>query len=261
MPKNYRYYLLITILACLVFIIYPWGVLPVKNLTAKITYPLANGFTGLADSLVRFFDNIKMINKLLEENKNLKNENENLQTKLDELKEVNHENEILKEELGFIKENKEEGIIPAQIIGRSPTGFSQNLKINKGRKDGVKKGETVVSHGYLIGTVSEVTENFCEVFLITNANSLIPVILQESRGTGLLKGGLRGLMMQEIPLDNKTKVGEVILTSGLGGDLPAGVPVGSVEKIISQESEIFQEVSVNSPINFSKIELVFILNR
>ena len=132
------------------------------------------------------------------------------------------------------------------------------LKINKGSDDGVKDGQPVISHGYLIGVTSQTTSNNSEVFLITNTRSLVPIILQDSRGTGLLKGGLEGLIAREIPVDSEIKIGESVLTSGLGGDLPAGIPVGQVTDIISKESEIFQQVTVDSPVNIGKLEVVFI---
>lgn len=260
MSKIYKLIIVLIIASLLVLIIYPLGILPIKNLVTKIIYPLSNGLTGISDTFTNFFDKIKNIKNLTAANQNLRDENTDLKAQLDVLNELKHENDILREELGFIKNQGDKKLIPAQIVGRSSTGFLQTLKLNKGRVDGVKNNQPVISHGYLIGTISQSGENFSEVFLITNSNSLIPVVLQQSRGTGLLKGGLGGLIVDEIPLDSSIVAGEEVLTSGLGGDLPSAIPVGKVEKITSRESEIFQEVSIISPINFNRLEVIFVLD-
>lgn len=260
MSKIYKLIIVVIVAALLVLIIYPLGVLPIKNAVSKIVYPLSNGLTGISDTLTNFFDKIKNIKNLSTANQSLQDENTSLKAQLDVLNELKHENNILREELGFVKSQSGSKLIPVQIVGRSSSGFLQTLKLNKGSVDGIKKDKPVISHGYLIGTISQVGENFSEVFLITNSNSLIPVVLQQGRGTGLLRGGLGGLIVDEIPLDSSIVVGEEVLTSGLGGDLPSAIPIGKVEKIISQESEIFQTVSIFAPINFNKLEVIFIFD-
>ncbi len=232
---------------------------PVRNIMAEIVSPFSKVINNSANGIGGFFNNIKSIKNLLKENTQLKQDNLSLQAQLDNLKEVKHQNNILLEEIGFSKNQTQFELIPSQVTGRGINGFLQSIKINCGSKDGVKEGAAVLSSGFLIGKISKVYETNAEVTLITNSNSLIPVVLQDSRGTGLLKGGLSGLIIEDIALDSQIKSGEVVLTSGLGGDLPSGISVGKTENIISSNSEIFQRVSVKSPIEFSKLEIVFVI--
>ena len=259
MSKTYRYLILIFFLALLGFIIYPVGILPLKNVTYKLIYPLSNSITSVSDTVAVFFQKIKNIGDLTNDIQKLKDDNLNLESELIKLSEIEHENKILKEELGFSKEKHKMEMVPAQVVGRNPSGFLQTIKIDKGTNDGISLKQPVISQGYLIGVISEVTSDYSNVILITAANSLIPVLLQESRGTGLLQGGLQGLIVREITVDTEIKIGEDILSSGLGGDLLSGLPIGKVDKTISQESEIFQKTTIISPISFNRLEVVFVI--
>jgi len=231
----------------------------VKNFLFKITGPVSSRFLSVSDSVGGFFKNIKEIGSLSRENARLLKENNEVKASISELQEVNHENEILKKELGFIQSHMERVLIPSRVINRSPTSYFQTMRIDKGTDDGVEIKKAVLSEGYLIGIVEEVGKDYSEVSLITNNSSLVPVVLEESRGTGLLKGGLKGLSIENITLDTEIKKGENVITSGMGGELPAGISIGNVTEIISSKSEIFQRATVKSPIELGKIEFVFVI--
>lgn len=231
----------------------------IKNFFIELTSPISKSVNNSTNSISGFFSNIYSIKNLIKENNQLVKENEQLNAQIASLSETRHENEILKKEIGFVQTNTQYQLIPAEIIGYSPTSFLQTLKINKGSKDGVEKGRAVLFNGSLVGTISEVGTNYSAVNLITNNKSLIPVVLKNSRGTGLLKGGLAGLVIEDVALDSQVQNNESVVTSGLGGDLPSGLLIGNVEKIISSQSEIFQRAEVKSLVEFEKMELVFVI--
>lgn len=256
--KPNRFLITIIILLILGFIFSP-RLGPLKNIVNEVTDPFASFFSHSTLSISNFFQTIRAIGDLAKENNELKKKNLELESKLADLKEVGHENEILKRELGFFQGQEEYQLIPSQVIARSPSGFLETLKIDKGKDDGVQLDRPVLSQGFMIGKISQVYSDSAEVFLITNSNSLVPVVLQDSRGTGLLRGGLAGLTIEDVALDTEIKIGEKVLTSGLGGELLAGLPIGAVEKVISIRSEIFQKTTVKSPVEFGKLEIVFVM--
>jgi rod shape-determining protein MreC len=258
--KKYRLLIIIAIFLAVGFLIWPTGALrPVKNFfyLALKPFSIAGSFT--VDRVSLFFKNMAHLGKLTTENQKLIKENLELQSELSLLKEAQHENEILKKEIGFYNNRGDLKLLPANIIGRSITGYLRTIIIDRGQKDGLKSGQAIVSQGYLVGTVKEVMEDTSEVKLITDYNSLVPVILQESRGTGLLRGGLVGLTVEDIPLNINIKSGEQVITSGLGGDIPFGILVGKVTNIISTKGEIFQKVTLDSPIQIYYLEFVFVV--
>jgi len=232
---------------------------PIKDFFSQVFSPIGKRILTTSNSMGGFFSNLSQISNLASQNSSLEKENNEIKAELVLLKEVQHENEVLKKEIGFTATQKERELIPCKVISASPSSFFQTIRIDKGTKDGVTNGKAVLSGGFLIGTIQEAADNSSQVFLITNSQSLVAVILQESRGSGLLKGGLKGLTVENIPLDTPIKKGEIVITSGLGDGLLSGIAIGTVQDIISSQSEIFQRVNVESPIELGKIEIVFVI--
>jgi rod shape-determining protein MreC len=262
MFKKYRLLIIAFAIGALGFFLYPTGALnPAKDITNLAISPFAKVGNVTASHISSFFRGVFQLGTSAKENQLLIKENLDLQSQITILKEVQHENEILKSELGLsrsIAGNYK--MSPASIIGRASTGYLKTVTIDRGSNDGIKLGQAVISQGYLVGTIKNVYENTSEVSLITDYNSIVPVLLQESRGTGLLRGGLSGLTVEEIPLNISITPGEQVITSGLGGDIPPGISVGKVAEVVSKEGEIFQKVTVSSPIQIYFLEFVFVVN-
>lgn len=256
--KKYRFLIIVSVFVIIGFFVAPTGALnPFKNIFYQGMKPFSVVGNFITNRTSMLFNNFAHLGALGSENQKLIKENLELQSRLGVLKEVQHENEILKKEMGFLSTKGDLKLVPANIIGRSMTGYLKIIVIDRGSKDGLKPNQAIVSQGYLVGTLREVMENSSEVILITDNNSLVPVVLQDSRGTGLLRGGLGGLTVEDIPLNIPIKNGEQVITSGLGGDVPLGIMVGSVEGVVSGEGEIFQKVTVKSPIKIYFLEFVF----
>ncbi|AKM82484.1 MAG: rod shape-determining protein MreC, rod shape-determining protein MreC [Berkelbacteria bacterium GW2011_GWE1_39_12] len=229
----------------------------IRNSFWVMAKPVGLGFRHSVGQAFPFVRQILQIGYVVRQNSNLISENLGLQSQVAKMTEVQYENEILKKELGFLKNTNSTKIVPAAIIGQS-SGYLRSVVIDKGKKNGLTNGDAVISQGVLVGTVSDARDNNSEVTLVTDFNSLIPVVLQDSRGTGLLRGGLQGMMVDEVPLNISIKKGENVVTSGLGGQIPAGILVGKTTEIISKEGEIFQKVAVSSPVDFSRLEVLFV---
>ncbi len=261
MIKRYRFLIVIIFVLVLGFFLYPRGTLdPAKNAFYLILRPFSIAGNFIVNRVSIFVDDFFHLVSLGKENQLLVKENLDLQSQIAILKEVQHENEILKNEIGLAKNASDlYQISTASIIGRSSSGYIKTVVIDRGTKDGVKVGQAAISQGYLVGTVKRVYSNSAEVNLITDYNSVVPVLLQDSRGTGLLRGGLGGLTVEEIPLNISIKKNEQVVTSGLGGEMPSGIPVGRVEDVVSKEGEIFQKVTVASPIQIYFLEFVFVV--
>lgn len=219
--------------------------------------PVMASETSAGRKTIGFLSVISSLRGLAVENATLQAKIGELEAEIAQLKEVRHENDILRQELGFIKEQPDQ-YIPAQLIGRTAAGLIKDLIIARGSRDGIVTGQAVVAQGHLIGMVSEVSDRQATVRLVTHPRSLIPVILQESRTTGLLRGGISGLSMTDILIDATIKSGEPIVTSGLGGLLPQGIPVGRVVAVTAQRGDITKRASVSAPVDVTKLEMVFI---
>lgn len=255
--RNYRFLIILAIILVLGIILYPLK--PVKNFMYVISSPIAGGLNNITSSIGGFFSDLGSIGKLSHENETLTEKNNLLEAEVVELKEYKHENEILKQELDFVGNKREKELIGAKIISREISPYLQNILIDKGKKDGVKEGQILMSQGYLVGIISQLFDDYSQAELITSSQTLIPVILQETRATGLLKSQLEGLYIEDIPVDQEIKKDESVLTSNLSENIPQDIPIGKVDEVTKHESEIFQTIKVKSPIEFSKLEFVFIV--
>ena len=232
---------------------------PVRDLARRIVSgPIA--VIGSANSKVRNSINLlRSIGGLIEENNNLRVQNTKLLARVAELTNVKSENEQLRKDLAFSRSRPDLELLPVSIINYSPIGSYQALTIDRGSDDGVLENQAVVSGGFLVGKVKNVSKTTAEVWLLTNRNLLTPVILTNSQVTGILKGGIRGLVVDNIPIDTKTEKGELIVTSALEGLYPSGLAVGQIEEVISKKEEIFIEIRISSPINIANIRTLFIV--
>jgi cell shape-determining protein MreC len=97
-----------------------------------------------------------------------------------------------------------------------------------------------------------------KILLITSKDSIIQAMLQNSRSKGVLRGGISGLYLDDITTDTTYKIGENVVTSGLGGDIMSGMLIGTAGKLESASSSIFKTISVEPLVDISSLELVFV---
>jgi rod shape-determining protein MreC len=257
MRKRYIFFLLLIIL-----VISPFIYSPAKNLFLFISSPFLVVLEKTGSVFEDFFSTIRSIKDLTKKLEEQEKEIRILQSEKAGLIEEAKENETLKKQLGFLESNKNLNLLPAYVIGRTPNSFLQYLIINKGEKDGVSKGQIVVSEGILVGRIEEVNISTSKVFLITNPTQAVPASTQESRASGLVKGELGyGLVLEDIPKETSLSIGENVITSGLGGDFPKGFLIGQIEKVISSPADLFQKASLKPFLDYSKLEIVFVIKR
>lgn len=222
-----------------------------------VAQPVVAAETSTARKGINFFSIVTDLKSLAQENSELAAKNRELEAQIAQLKEVEHENTILRQELSFTAESKDT-YIPAQLIGRTTGGAIKDLIVNRGRSDGVATGQMAVAQGYLVGVVNHVEDRQANISLLTHPRSIIPVIVQESRATGLLRGGIGGLTMTDLLIDAEVKPGDTVITSGLGGGLESGVVVGKVSAVNSKSGDITKKASLKSSIDIAKLEMIFI---
>ena len=255
------YYILSVLFLILIVIL---GIFPQLRTASSgsfysFTFSATKTLSSISTALRNNFRFISQIKDLKKQNDELTTKLQNLEVDRSRIIELEKENQILKGEIGFIDENKEGRLIPAKIIVREPTSFFDNIVVDKGEDDGVTAEAAVVSNGILIGQVKEVYPKTAKIVLITSKDSLIQAMLQESRAKGILKGGISGLFLENIVSDTDYRPGEYVVSSGLGGRINQGIPIGKVSDIQSDPSGIFKSFSVESLVDLSKLELVFII--
>ncbi|MFA7244026.1 MAG: rod shape-determining protein MreC [Patescibacteria group bacterium] len=232
-----------------------------KKISVSFSYvfsPMIGAISHSSFATRGLFHGISEISDLKKINAELTNKLSQAEIDKNELNELKIENETLKKQLGFVEAHQNRELIPAKIIGRDPISALDYIVIDKGSDDGVGLGLAIITDGALVGKVSEVNAKSSKVMLITSKDSIVQAMLQDSREVGILTGGLAGLSLDNIPQDIATNKGEMVITSGLGGDLEQGLMIGSVYGATSGSADIFKTLSVQPIVDFSKLEIVFV---
>jgi len=158
--------------------------------------------------------------------------------------------------------------VGAKVIGNDPRGNFRVLTVDKGERDGIKANMAVMSSDGLVGRVVETAGGFSRVLLITDPNNMVDVIDQRSRARALLSGTLTGTALARDfylsrleYLERKSDVvkGDVVVTSGLDGMYPPGIPVGTISDVAESPQGVFREAKVVPFTDFTRLEEVIIV--
>ncbi|MDR1211024.1 MAG: rod shape-determining protein MreC [Spirochaetaceae bacterium] len=182
--------------------------------------------------------------------------------------EIRQENNRLREQLGF-SEVLRYRHIPARLIGRDPDNLFSALVINKGTQDLVRVNMPVIAFQdgaqALVGKVIQAARMESLVMPLYDGSSFISARFAESRYEGIVEGQgnpdlplvmrfIRKRAMDEI------SAGDVIVSAGLGGIYPPGLTIGRASRVLYQEYETSMGVELESAIDFSRLEYVFVLD-
>lgn len=178
------------------------------------------------------------------------------------LLEFQRENERLRQLVSFSEKTGYYGVA-ASVIGRDPSNWVRTIAIDRGADDGIRPGMPVVDGNGLVGQTTVVNSSSARVLLITDSSSAVDSIMQTSRATGIVEGGLTGELLrmryvdklQAIPL----QTGERVITSGLDGVFPKGIVIGVVQRVDPSVSGMFQLVEVQPTVDMNRLENVMVL--
>ncbi len=213
-------------------------------------------YSGLND----FFTASQDIRTLQQQNTNLEAEKARLQAQIIELQQQLVEYEILSALLEFARANPDHQYLGASVIGRDPSPFLNYVIINRGSDEGLRRGMPVVTQNGLAGRIEQVTAKGARVSLINDPATRINVSIEPSRSSAVLTGSITGnVTLEQIPQDADVNPGNLILTSGLGGNYPSNIIVGQVTSVRSQENALFQSASVQPVTDFSDLEIVLVI--
>jgi len=151
--------------------------------------------------------------------------------------------------------------VSATVIGNSASGWFRSITIDKGSQGGVRKGMAVVTPLGVVGQVTAVASQSSKVLLLTDQNSAVDVIDQRSRAQGIVSGSFEDdAVMKYVKRSEDVQVGDRLITSGLDGIYPKGLPVGVVSKLSKKGYGLFQTVEVTLAANPSRIEEVQVIS-
>jgi rod shape-determining protein MreC len=259
--KNIQTIVIIVVVSGLLFLALSGYLAPVFNLSLSPLISLQSWLSVRYISARDFITTPRDVTQLREQNALLESQVTQLQTQLIEMEERLGEAQVCFALLEFGRTNPQYDYTAATVIGREISPFLQYIIIDKGTEDGVRFGMPVVTQQGLVGRVDAVIANAARVKLITDSTSVVNVRLQSAEVEAQLQGSLTGdISLDMIPLDLNIEPGDVVLTSGLGGNFPPNIFIGQVLSTQRRENALFQTASVQPIVDFSSINAVLVVN-
>jgi rod shape-determining protein MreC len=225
--------------------------------------PLVAAQSWLAEryqAISRFLTAPRDIAVLTQRNQALEAENALLKTDLIELQQQIAEVQVLSALVEFARANPANEYLAAAVIGRDTSPFLKYILINRGSDDGLRRGMPVVTQQGLVGRIAAVTASAARVQLITDPGLRVNVRLQPSDAQAILIGSITGeVSLEQIPQDAAVSPGDLVLTSGLGGNYVPNILVGQVTGVRQRDFDLFQQASVQTAVDFSQVEIVLVI--
>ena len=217
--------------------------------------PLYSMLTIPVNSMETIFEGVQTVASLRTKAKRLEIENERLRKWKRVAESLEVENRQLRTVLGAVIP-QEWNAITARVIVVPGGNFTHSLIVEHGSENIISRGSAVVTAEGLVGYVISSGKYFSRILLLSDVNARIPVILSDSSWPGLAvgKNGLK-LKLDFLPAESQPSLDETVVTSGHGGLLPAGIPVGRVSSINKEK------VLVTPTVELRKLSVVTILSR
>jgi rod shape-determining protein MreC len=272
---------------------------PIRNLSLTVTSPAQGSLRDVASPVNNFVAGITDRGDLAEENERLRSENEALLVQLAAQQDAQQRISELEDAIGVKESRPEDSLTAASVIAEDTTGLKRLIAIDRGQADGVEEGMVVLSrNGSLIGTIARVFDDFAWVRLITDPDSAVnvqiasPTSAQEVQAGGspnvvtpdatpppeasstrppqapaaeeavraVLKGDLRqGAFLELVPSDAAVARGDLVITSGHGGNYPRGLLLGSVQEVEGRPQAPFQNAKINPAADLSGLDTVLVV--
>lgn len=148
----------------------------------------------------------------------------------------------------------------ARIIGNSSDAWSRAVIIDKGTAAGFSCGMAVCNSGGVIGQIVEVSATTSTVQLITDEGSGVSAMIQSTRAQGMLQGQPDGsLRLSYVSTESDVKVGDIVITSGIGGVYPKGLPLGTVSSVEKSDNDVYYTIVVRAQSTAENNEEVLVI--
>jgi len=223
---------------------------PLQKGMAKVFDPIRDGFGYMADMVTA-----------RSERDRLRDENEELEEELLEMQELERMNQKLKTMIAVKESNPHLDLVVVDVIGANPDLWEQTIQIGAGYSDGLQEYMAILTdEGKLVGRIIECTSEVSIVQLITDEKSAVGAKLQSNAEMGIAKGeGRGGVRLELLNQDAEVNMGDVVLTSGMGGTCPEGIPIGIITEISERRADLSIGILIEPAATLTRLDKVMVV--
>jgi rod shape-determining protein MreC len=223
---------------------------PLQKGMSKVLSPVKDGIGFLVD-----------LGDARSERDRLKEENERFQEMVDDIEELKLENETLRGMIAVKESRPDLEFLVVDVIGANPDIWEQTIQIGAGYSDGLQEYMAVLGDdGSLVGRIILCTSEASVVQLITDDKSSVGAMLQDNAEMGVVKGeGRGGVRLELLNQDAEVDTGDVVVTSGLGGTCPAGIPIGNITEISERRADLSVGIVITPRASLTRMNKVMVV--
>jgi rod shape-determining protein MreC len=234
---------------------------PLERSVMALSAPLAGGTAAANNVVGRIWSDYIDLIDVRRENIQLRKSVKRLNERVVANNEAVAENARLKALLD-LKGTLTAPSLAVSVIGEDSSAWFKTLVVDRGSADGLQEGMPVVAAGGVVGRLVKVAPHSSRVLLLTDHASAIAALVQRSRARGVVRGAGTGRCSMEFTVkDEDVKVGDTVLSSGIGGVFPKGLIIGEVTMVKKGEYGMFQTIEVRPTVNIGKLEEMLVLIR
>ncbi|MFO8088856.1 MAG: rod shape-determining protein MreC [Desulfatiglandaceae bacterium] len=225
----------------------------------EVTAPVQKLFAKTSRAVKGLWEGYFFFVGLREENERLRKQVEELSKANSNYKEMLAAHERLTDLLQLRRELPGR-VVASRVIGRDPTGWFKSIIIDKGQSSGIEVNMPVTHAFGVIGRIVAVSPNYSKVLLIIDQNSSVDCLIQTTRERGMFKGfSAEVCSLDYVTKSSKAKPGDTVVTSGLGGVFPKGLPLGEIISVRKNPGSLFKDINARPLVDFSKLEEVLVV--
>ena len=253
--------------ACMALAVHQRWRFPLVNAVVNtVLLPFNEAVRFVSDQASSFRDSSRLNATLQEENAKLKAELDALRNAEYRLKLMETENKELLAMAGYKQQNDRLTLLSARVVGVSLGDLHEYFFLDKGAADGVREDMVITSSEGIAGVVDQVYRHYSRFMLVSASQSRIgvKVLRRESRAVGVLtgKGVDRALLQAEyFSRDDDIQVGDMLVTSGIGGKYPSGLYVGKVREVEADVTGLQKLARIEPAANLNHLDRVFVVLR
>jgi rod shape-determining protein MreC len=232
---------------------------PVSNRFKSLLGNISEPFLSYSSGAFKGIGQIRRIPGWIKERERMERQLDSYQQKIFEIEELKLENDRIRSLLGLRSKKlfQDRNVVMAEIIGRSPSGWSDTVLIDQGSAVGLKNGIPVMTHSGLLGRVEETGNGNSRVQLITHPRFRIGALVQRTRHGGIVYGTVSGeCRMKYLPLDADVRPGDLIETAGLSENIPKGLLIGEVTDVWKEPGQLYKVAALKLFADLHRLEEV-----
>jgi rod shape-determining protein MreC len=166
------------------------------------------------------------------------------------------------ERIAEMRDDFEVPMLPTELVGRDVSPWFHSVLLDRGRGDGVRSGMPVISGDGLVGLVVATSRTAAKTKLLLDRQTAIDGTVQRSRARGIVRGtGSEKLEFEFVARGGDVQVGDLVITSGLGGVYPKGLLIGEVTKVSEPGAKLMQKATLSPSVDFGRLEHAFVMLR